>query len=122
MGWLNTFLLGDIGNRLDIQATEEDIERLRRRADTKDHHIRMLEAELARHKLAITALTRYLISRQIVDAADLDAFTREIDGEDGVIDGKLTTISPPPAGRPSLPKQRKKSPPPASRPPLPRTP
>jgi hypothetical protein len=30
MGWGRTLLLGDIGNRLDIEDTERDIERLKR--------------------------------------------------------------------------------------------
>lgn len=29
MGWLRTILLGDIGNRLDIEDSEQEIERLK---------------------------------------------------------------------------------------------
>ncbi len=32
MGWIRTILLGDIGNRLDIEDSEQEIERLKKAA------------------------------------------------------------------------------------------
>ena len=37
MGWARTLLLGDIGNRLDIADTEQDISGIHRELATKRH-------------------------------------------------------------------------------------
>ncbi len=96
MGWARTLLLGDIGNRLDIADTEESIRRMQasQRAaksvlKTKDQKIENLKAELGRQKLAIQALTRFLIEKEIIDSEGLANFIAQIDAEDGVIDGKM---------------------------------
>ncbi|MEO5917626.1 MAG: hypothetical protein ABIS50_25575 [Luteolibacter sp.] len=96
MGWARTLLLGDIGNRLDIADAEEDINRIQRtqqRAEnalqSKEREIAMLKDELGRQKLAIQALTRFLIEKGIIASTELDNFIALIDAEDGAVDGKM---------------------------------
>ena len=96
MGWMRTLLLGDIGNRLDIADTEREISALRhaqrfssRTAATKGAEVAKLRGEIERQKLAIEALTRFLVTRKVIDAEQLADFIREVDAEDGVVDGKL---------------------------------
>lgn len=89
-------LLGDIGNRLDIQNAENDISALQshavsaaRATGSQIATIARLEGELARQKLAITALTRFLIAKNLVSESELQEFIHDVDFEDGVVDGKL---------------------------------
>lgn len=96
MGWARTLLLGDIGNRLDIADAEKNIRAMRasqqsatRALKSKEQTIRQLKDELGRQNLAIQALTRFLIEKDMINEAELDDFIAEIDAEDGVIDGKL---------------------------------
>lgn len=97
MGWMRTLLLGDIGNRLDIADAEDQIGLLktqqrqsRQRLVQKELTIGELRGELAQQKLAVQALTRFLVKKGIVAAEELDDFIQEVDAEDGVIDGKMT--------------------------------
>ncbi len=95
MGWMRTLILGDIGNRLDIEDTEADIRALRNKhqanaeaLDDKTREIDRLQNELGRQALAIQALTRFLIRNGIVKEEELARFITEIDAEDGIVDGK----------------------------------
>ena len=96
MGWARTLLLGDIGNRLDIADAEAEIATLRRSNDRtgrfllgKELEIASLKDEMGRQKLAIQALTRFLIEKGMVNPAELDDFIAQIDAEDGVVDGRM---------------------------------
>lgn len=119
MGWMGTLLLGDIGNRLDIADAERNIAALHRQTHSASRHLAAknreiagLRDEVARNRLAITALTRFLIARGIVGEEDLDAFITEIDLSDGTADGKLSDEStgprllfPAPEGTPSVQRE-----------------
>ncbi len=96
MGWMRTLLLGDVGNRLDIADTEREIRSvksatLRARSQLAAKHIQIaaLRSELGRQKLAIEALTRFLVTKGIIDETELGEFIEVVDAEDGEIDGKL---------------------------------
>ena len=96
MGWMRTLLLGDIGNRLDIGDTERDIATLQRKQqrDAQDlaqkrREVDQLKEEIGQLKLATQALTRFLVEKGAVDAGELADFIRDVDAEDGVIDGKI---------------------------------
>ena len=96
MGWMRTLLLGDIGNRLDIEDTERDVARLHRKQETsarkldaKNRQIEVLRNEIAELKLATHALTRFLIERGTIDEQELEQFISDVDAEDGIIDGKI---------------------------------
>ena len=97
MGWMRTLLLGDIGNRMDIADAEDEIGLLknqqrqaRQRLVQKELTIGILNGEVAQQKLAIQALTRFLVKKGIIAPEELDDFIKEVDAEDGVIDGKMT--------------------------------
>jgi multidrug resistance efflux pump len=96
MGWARTLLLGDIGNRLDIADAEAGIaslqrahDRAERELESRERDITVLKQELGRQKLAIQALTRFLIEKGVVATAELDDFIAQIDAEDGVVDGRM---------------------------------
>ena len=111
MGWARTLLLGDIGNRLDIADAETEIGRIQRNQDSarnelqaKDREIATLRDELGRQRLAIQALTRFLIEKNVIDAPGLSDFIAQIDAEDGVVDGKMALD--PETRRPHFPAKK----------------
>jgi hypothetical protein len=96
MGWGRTLLLGDIGNRLDIEDTERDITRLRGELSrsktvdlTQDQMIESLSQENAELKLYLAATVRLLVSKNIISEDELDVMVHSVDREDGSADGKF---------------------------------
>ena len=70
MGWGRTLLLGDIGNRLDIADTEENIDRLKRKMAkvfrndmSQDEKMEVLVRENAELKLYLAAVVRLLLAK-----------------------------------------------------------
>jgi len=97
MGWGRTLLLGDIGNRMDIEDTERDIKNLRERLTrstkrdiSKDKKIDILLNESAELKLYIAALVRLLTSKGTISSEELRKIVEAIDAEDGISDGKYS--------------------------------
>ena len=97
MGWGRTLLLGDIGNRMDIEDTERDIKNLRERLTrstkrdiSKDKKIDILLNESAELKLYIAALVRLLTSKGTISSEELRKIVEAIDVEDGISDGKYS--------------------------------
>ncbi|MDF7826085.1 hypothetical protein P4B35_18790 [Pontiellaceae bacterium B12227] len=95
MGWGRTMLLGDIGNRLDIEDTENEISKLKRSLRkaasvdmSQDQKIHALENENAELKLYMASLIRLLLSKGTISAEELTSLVDEIDGADGKIDGR----------------------------------
>ena len=116
MGWMRTLLLGDIGNRLDIADAEREIASLKSIQRTsagnlgaRDSRVRQLQEELGRQKLAIQALTRFLVTKGVVSESELDEFIEEVDAEDGVIDGQMTLN--PASQKLAFPKRKAGAPP-----------
>lgn len=96
MGWMSTLLLGDIGNRLDIEDTEIEIENLKRemvgsfRKDlSQDEIIHKLVTENAELKLYVAGLVRLLIRKGSLSKEELAAVVKAIDAEDGDVDGQF---------------------------------
>jgi hypothetical protein len=94
MGWGRTMLLGDIGNRLDIEDTENEISRIKRSLrsaasidQSQDQKLRELENENAELKLYMAALIRLLLSKGTISGDELTKLVDEIDGADGKVDG-----------------------------------
>ena len=56
-GWMRTILLGDIGNRLDIADTEEDIRLLRHRHQEKAEQLDENAAAIRKLREAIARQT-----------------------------------------------------------------
>ena len=86
MGWMRTFFLGDLGNRLDIADTEDSIERLRTylrekavRERARDDRIEDLERENDQLKLFLTSLTDRLIARGVVTREEVARFVEVIE-------------------------------------------
>jgi len=95
MGWGRTLLLGDIGNRLDIEDVERDVADLRqrlsvgfRRDATWDEKLLALANENAELKLYLVALIRLLTSKGSISREELRAIVAAVDSEDGRADGK----------------------------------
>jgi hypothetical protein len=92
MGWMRTIMLGEIGNRLDLNDVEDDIRRMRTRQrqnlEAVKQQVQALEAETDQLRLCIAALVRLLDQRQVIPRADLTAMIDRIDREDGKPDGR----------------------------------
>lgn len=93
MGWGRTFLLGDIGNRLDIEDTEHDIALLKREMNsgaykdkTQDEKISALVAENGELKLYLASLVRLLTNKGAISRDELKTMVEAIDAEDGKLD------------------------------------
>lgn len=96
MGWGRTLFLGDIGNRLDIEDTERDIERLKREVAggldkdmPQDQKLDALIAENAELKLYVASIARLLTTKGMISADELRAMVEAVDAEDGSADGKF---------------------------------
>lgn len=97
MGWGRTLLLGDIGNRMDIADTEQDIERLRSELHSQRSANQSLEGQVhylwnenAELKLYLAGLMRLLLSKNVIDKSELEQFINLVDAEDGSSDGKFS--------------------------------
>lgn len=89
MGWGRTLLLGDIGNRMDIADTEQDIERLKRRLkmqtskdDSQDEQLMELHRENDELKLYLASLIRILVGKGVLAEDELVKFVDLIDAAD----------------------------------------
>lgn len=87
---MRTILLGDIGNRLDIEDTEADIRRVRaelrknRSLDaSQEERITLLEQENEQLELLLGALARLFAARGILDREELRPFVEAIEAESG---------------------------------------
>ena len=96
MGWGRTFLLGDVGNRLDISDCEEDIRVLKESLMEIHHEGQTIDSELSSVqrendclKLYLAAITRLLISKDLLSKEEIEKMVDIIDAEDGALDGKV---------------------------------
>ena len=90
MGWGRTLLLGDIGNRLDVEDCEREIHRLKGdmrlvarvdRSQTKG--LREVQKENEQLRLYMAALVRLLVAKGVVSADELGHLIDVVDeGED----------------------------------------
>ncbi|MCA9216374.1 MAG: hypothetical protein KDB27_25070 [Planctomycetales bacterium] len=88
------FLLGDIGNRLDIGDAERDIARLKRELDrvqdsklSHEEQVARLQKEMAELRLYLAALLRLLHNKNVITESEIRTMVDAIDGEDGKVDG-----------------------------------
>ena len=86
MGWARTLLLGDIGNRLDIADTEQDIGQIRHELASKhnldasqDEAIRTLQVENQQLELCVAALVKTLQNKGIFTTVEVENLVRMID-------------------------------------------
>lgn len=93
MGWARTLLLGDIGNRLDVQDCEEDIKILKsslmqmNQGDmAQDQELMNLRHDNNELKLYLSALIRLLMTKKVLTRDELVKMVDAVDAEDGAID------------------------------------
>jgi len=97
MGWLRYMLLGDLGQQLDLNeqraqmdSMHEELRRSRQHAPAPEPQgdARRLQAEVDELRLYVAALTRLLVSNNVVDRAELSRLVYEIDASDGDSDSR----------------------------------
>lgn len=95
MGWGRTFLLGDVGNRLDISDCEQDIRTLKQslmemhqEGQAIDSDLHAVQMENNQLKLYIAAIIRLMISKNVITKDEMKGMVDIIDAEDGAMDGK----------------------------------
>ncbi|MBX2851556.1 MAG: hypothetical protein KTR15_07420 [Phycisphaeraceae bacterium] len=86
MGWARTLLLGDIGNRLDIEDTERDIQDVRRElragryADqTQDQQIAALQQENEELEICVASLIKLLEGKGVVSAEEVNKLVMRVE-------------------------------------------
>ena len=99
MGWGRMFLLGNIGQQMDIEEQRDEMQRIRRtvrevqrtKAGQEDlaAHIVQLENEVDELRLYLTAVIRHLVSKGVASEAELETLIEAVDAEDGAVDGRL---------------------------------
>ena len=96
MGWGRMLLLGNVGQQLDIQDTQETLaqigESLRRTHDFKQRvgaNLQELATENAELKLYLAAIVRVLVAKGIVTAKELEQLVDALDRDDGQRDGRF---------------------------------
>ena len=89
-------ILGDLGRSIDINDTICQVNaqagvQARQRGDITSQamELAMLKARTERLHLALAALSRFLVTKGVVNEAELKAFLDGIDREDGEADGKM---------------------------------
>jgi hypothetical protein len=90
------FLMGDWGQQMDIEEQSQQLRLLRsqlrsangRNRDTAER-LASLEAQNGQLRLAVEALTRYLVSKGVIDSQEFGTLIESIDAEDGRADGKF---------------------------------
>ena len=100
MGWGRTLFLGDIGNRLDIEDTEQDIASLKREIAgsfhkdmSQDKKIETLVAENAELKLYLASVIRLLTSNGTISTDELRSMVDMLDTENGSSEGEVNVIN-----------------------------
>ena len=95
MGWGRTILLGDAGNRLDIEDCEQDIAELRSNLKknasqdrSRDVEIRELRQEVDQLKLCLSALSRVLMANGMISEVDVVRFADLIDDSTPIDDNQ----------------------------------
>jgi hypothetical protein len=93
MGWGRFFLLGDLGQQLDLSDQRREMDHLRhelshmRSSDTNAATFSALRAENDELRLYLTALMRLLTTKGVVTREELEQIVAAIDAEDGQSDG-----------------------------------
>jgi hypothetical protein len=86
MGWGRTLLLGDIGNRLDIDDVEQNVAAVQRHLEdqrevdaNQDATLSRLQKENDDLKMCMCGLLRLLVSKNVVTTEELNKFANMID-------------------------------------------
>lgn len=79
MGWGRMLLLGDLGQQLDIHDMRRNLDDQRSVDMSQDEQIRELRQGNQQLKLAVTALSRLLVSKGVLSSEDVAQIGRAID-------------------------------------------
>jgi hypothetical protein len=97
MGWGRYFLLGDLGQQLDLSDQKAEIDRLRQEMQRSraagsgsTEAFRRLQAENDELRLYLAAVIRILIAKRVVTQAEMKQIVDAVDAEDGAVDGRFT--------------------------------
>ena len=98
MGWGRFLLLGNLGQQLDIQDQNMEIQHLRNELARQRNSspiatslpIKELQKENDELKLYIAALVKILITKGVATSDEIKQMVQIIDSQDGSQDGKLT--------------------------------
>lgn len=97
MGFLKHLILGDWGQSADIVENSKQLQSIHQQKYKQSSELAGLRVELSKLKsqvqtqnLAITALSRFLIEKELISEEELAEFIDAVDQEDGTKDGKLT--------------------------------
>lgn len=80
MGWGRMLLWGDLGQQLDINEMRSNIENQEGRDQSQDERIKRLQQENQDLKLAVTALMRMLVAKNVLTSEEVDRVGRAIEG------------------------------------------
>jgi hypothetical protein len=80
MGWGRYLLLGDLGQQLDLQDIRSAFDEQDERDRTQEETIQTLWRENQQLKLAVTAISRLLLRKNVATAEELEQISRAIDG------------------------------------------
>ena len=97
MGWGRLFLLGDVGQQLDLREQQQELETLRssvsierRMREGADEMIGRLRRENQEIKLYLAAVVRLLIAKQVVRLDEIRTIVESLDRDDQKADGTFT--------------------------------
>lgn len=97
MGWGRYFLLGNLGQQLDLSDHEAEIAQLRgqianRRFDeeTSSQRLDWLRQENEELKLYHVSLMRLLVSKGVVSREEIQRVVEAVDAQDGSADGRYS--------------------------------
>ena len=79
MGWGRMMLLGNFGQQMDIEDLRKGFEQQDARDRTQEQNIETLLRENTRLKLAVTALSRLLVSKGVLNPAEVQEIGRAIE-------------------------------------------
>lgn len=86
MGWLRTIFLGDIGNRLDIQGTEDSIHQLREElresrygARSLEERVAQLERDNEQVELFVSVLLKRLRTKGVLTTGEIQEMARIVE-------------------------------------------
>jgi hypothetical protein len=97
MGWGRYFLLGDIGQQMDLADHEAEIENLKAQLRSSrtlpfsvEQQLETLQRENDELKLYLAAVLRLLVAKKLATVDEIKRVVDAVDREDGVADTKFT--------------------------------
>src|SRR5438105_15908258 len=97
MGWGRYFLLGDLGQQMDLADHEADIENLNRElrsrpkvSDSVEQRLDTLQRDADELKLYLAAVLRLLVARKVATADDIKTVVAAVHREDDDADNRFT--------------------------------